>query len=286
MSAILCFFHANCIDGTASAAIIKHKYPDAKLIPINHGDPLLVNVKGKTVFVVDYSFSEEIFKKMKKEAKEVFWYDHHKTAIPIQKALGWGILDLAESGASLTWKQEYPDASIPKVIQYVKDKDIWEWKLPHSREVSAALRETENIHDPSSESWKRWFADFKEVEIPKLIEWGSRALKTQKQRILEGAKRSFEVNFHGHKAMAVNWGLESSEMGEYFYKDLGYEIAIIFYYTGDVWNFSLRSDKIDVSELAKKYGGGGHPGASGFRTATIDWLFKLKLPRNKNNRKK
>jgi nanoRNase/pAp phosphatase (c-di-AMP/oligoRNAs hydrolase) len=65
-------------------------------------------------------------------------------------------------------------------------------------------------------------------------------------------------------------------MGEYIYKDLGYEIAIIFFYTGKHWNFSLRSDRVDVSVLAGQHGGGGHAGAAGFRKESLDWLFSSK----------
>lgn len=275
---ILCFYHANCTDGAAAAAVIHRKYPHADLIAMNHGDPIEVSLKNKKIFVVDFSFPLDVFQKMKSEAKEIFWYDHHKTAIPTQQALGWGVMDLAESGASLTWKMEYPQKEIPQIISYVKDKDIWEWKLPHSREISAAIRDLDQIHDPKSHTWKDLIENLNEDKFKKLVETGEIVLRSQKMRMKEGAEKGFEVDFHGYKTLAVNWSFESSEMGEYIYKDLNYEVALIFYYTGEIWNFSLRSNQVDVSELAKKYGGGGHPGASGFRTDSIEWLLKL----NKN----
>jgi nanoRNase/pAp phosphatase (c-di-AMP/oligoRNAs hydrolase) len=37
-----------------------------------------------------------------------------------------------------------------------------------------------------------------------------------------------------------------------------------FSFDGDEWIISLYSRNIDVSEIAKKYGGGGHKGAAGF----------------------
>lgn len=275
-SNIICFYHANCTDGAAAAAVIHHKYPEAQLIPMNHGEPILIDLKNKKIFVVDFSFPLDVFQKMKSEAKEVYWYDHHKTAIPTQQALGWGVMELSESGASLTWKMEYPDKEIPKMIAYVKDKDIWEWKLPCSREISAAIRDYVEILDPKSSLWKNFIDSFNDEKFEKLVEEGKVAIRGQKARIQEGARKGFEIGFHDYKTLAVNWSSESSEMGEYIYKDMGFEIAVVFYYTGKIWNFSLRSDRIDVSELAKKYGGGGHPGASGFRTNDIEWLLKLK----------
>ncbi len=273
---ILCFYHANCTDGAAAAAVIHRKYPHAHLIPMNHGDPITVDLKNKKIFVVDFSFPLEVFQKMESEAKKVFWYDHHKTAIPTQQALGWGEMDLGESGASLTWKMEYPDKEIPQIISYVKDKDIWEWKLPYSREISAAIRDYEDLLNPKSQIWNDFIDHWSKEKFEKLVVEGEFAMRSQKVRIKEGARKGFELDFHSYKTLAVNWSSESSEMGEYIYKDLNYEIALIFYYTGHIWNFSLRSNRVDVSELAKKYGGGGHPGASGFRTDSIEWLLKLR----------
>jgi oligoribonuclease NrnB/cAMP/cGMP phosphodiesterase (DHH superfamily) len=243
---------------------------------MSYGDPITIPVKGKTVFILDFSFDETTLKKLKQEAKEVFWYDHHKTSFPVHQSLGWGVIDLGESGATLTWKQEYPDRSVPRILQYVKDKDIWEWKLPHSRAINMALREREDIHNPAGPTWKTLIDRLSDEDFQKMVEVGEWALKSQRLRILDGAKKGFELDFHGHRAFAVNWSLESSEMGEYIYKELDYEVAVIFNYTGQNWSFSLRSDRIDVSPLAAKYGGGGHPGASGFRTDSIEWLFELK----------
>lgn len=273
---VLCFFHANCTDGAAAAAIIKHKFPQAKCYPMNHGDRLRAKVKGKNLFIVDFSFDADTLNRFKGEAVDVHWYDHHKTALPAQEMLGWGIVNLDECGASLTWKQEYPDKPLPKILEYVRDKDLYEWKLPNSREISMYLRTLEGITNPTSETWKRLLNPIEEAEWNKMIGEGASALRHQRNTIQQGLKNSFSVDFHGHRTLAVNWSLEASDMGEYIYKELGYEVAVMFYFTGDIWNFSLRSDKVDVSELALKYGGGGHPGASGFRQDNIDWLVKLK----------
>ncbi|MFO1519491.1 MAG: DHHA1 domain-containing protein [bacterium] len=273
---IICFYHGNCVDGAAAAAVIKHKYPEAHCYPLQHGDPIPVSVNGKTLFIVDFSFDEDTLKKLKEEAKEVFWYDHHKTVLPVYESLKWGVIDLNESGATLTWKEEFPGTPTPEILKYVKDKDIWEWKLPHSREINMALREREDIHDPAGETWKKMIAGLSESEFKRLVDLGDAVIKSQQLRIKNGARFGFEVDFHGHRTLAVNWSLESSEMGEHIYKDLDYEIALIFHYTGKHWNFSLRSNKVDVSRLASQHGGGGHAGAAGFRSDSIEWLIQLK----------
>jgi oligoribonuclease NrnB/cAMP/cGMP phosphodiesterase (DHH superfamily) len=273
---IICFYHANCTDGAASAAVIKLKYPKAKLYPLNHGDLIKIGVNDKKVFVVDFSFDASILARMKQKAHSVFWYDHHITSIPIEKDLGWGVINLKESGASLTWKMEFPHRPMPKVIAYVKDKDLYTWKLPYSRAISMEMKNLDGILKPDSKTWKKLLKMNSRQEWNKLKDRGESALKYQRVNILNGIRNGFEVKFHGHNAYAVNYSQEASDVGEYIYKELGYAIAIVFYYTGSVWNFSLRSNRIDVSKLALKHGGGGHPGAAGFRTKSIDWLFRLK----------
>jgi len=274
--AVLCFYHANCTDGAAAAAVIKRKYPQAEFLPMNHGDPITADPSGKKIFIVDFSFPPEVLEKIRSQATEVHWYDHHKTALPIRDKIGWGTLDLSESGASLTWKQEYPGQALPKILAYVKDKDLWEWKLPDSRAVSMDLRNTVGVLNPENDVWKRLIDQLDESTFKKIVERGEYALQAQRLNILSGVKYGFELEFHGHRAFAVNWSLEASDIGEYIYKEMGYPIAVLFYYTGKVWSFSLRSPSVDVSNLAQKYGGGGHPGASGFRQESIDFLLKMK----------
>ena len=45
-----------------------------------------------------------------------------------------------------------------------------------------------------------------------------------------------------------------------------------FSFDGDKWTVSLYSTSVDVSEIAKKYGGGGHKGASGFHCKELPFM--------------
>jgi oligoribonuclease NrnB/cAMP/cGMP phosphodiesterase (DHH superfamily) len=273
---IVCLYHANCTDGSASAAVIKHKYPKARCHPVSHGDSLDVDVTGKKVFIVDFSYPAQMLEALKSKAKEVHWYDHHVTSLPIQKQVGWGVINLQESGASLTWKQEYPDRPLPKILSYVRDKDLYEWKLPDSRAISMTLANQPDIHNPGGALWRKLIDRLSDRQWKQMVKTGERALAEQRVRIVKGTQNGFELEFHGHRAFAVNWSLEASDIGEYVYTEMQYPLVILFYYNGESWTFSLRSPSIDVSKLALEHGGGGHPGAAGFRTEDIGWFLKLK----------
>ena len=78
----------------------------------------------------------------------------------------------------------------------------------------------------------------------------------------------FETIFENHKCFAVNLGNCNSE----YFKSLPegkYDILIPFVYDGNIFIVSMYSKTVDVSEIAKKYNGGGHKGASGFQVKEL-----------------
>ena len=58
--------------------------------------------------------------------------------------------------------------------------------------------------------------------------------------------------------------------------DLGAQVAAGYFRRGDgKWQFSLRSTApFDCSEIAKRFGGGGHPQAAGFTVDRLPWEVK------------
>jgi hypothetical protein len=79
-------------------------------------------------------------------------------------------------------------------------------------------------------------------------------------------KYAFEIEFEGHRTLVVN-GQCSGELGEAI-RLKGYTIGYCYVeaeQNGELMTFvTLYSDQVDVSKIAKKFGGGGHAGAAGF----------------------
>lgn len=274
MTESICLYHAECMDGAAAAAVVRHRYPTTRCIPVKHGDALnldSLHLDGAVVFIVDFSFKPEILRAIQARAATLHWFDHHQTALAIQSAVSFGVLDLNESGASLTWKQLFPNEAIPPVIAYVRDKDIWQWKLADSRAINTGLANLENILDPTDPAWGNLFSK-REIDLQPLKHAGETILAYDRKKMILACKNAFEVDFYGHRALALNWSDEASLIGEYIYRDLGYALAMLFKFDGKGWKFSLRSDKVDVAKLAETYGGGGHPGAAGFKCDDIAWM--------------
>ena len=59
-----------------------------------------------------------------------------------------------------------------------------------------------------------------------------------------------------------------------------YDAVIAYCYNGNLWTMSIYSDAskdFDCAEFAKKFSGGGHKKAAGFRTTEFpDWLKATK----------
>jgi uncharacterized protein len=87
-------------------------------------------------------------------------------------------------------------------------------------------------------------------------------------------KRKF-ICINKERFNPINFGID-------YHKD-GYDGCACFHYDGvrQVWAFSLYNDngKVDCSQIAKQYGGGGHKGASGFILNDINnlELWKKKI---------
>jgi len=83
----------------------------------------------------------------------------------------------------------------------------------------------------------------------------------------------FESNLDGHPIYVCN----ILRCGSYFFDNLidKYDMVACFSFDGKLWIVSLYSNKIDCSEVAKRYGGGGHSGSAGFQCKELP--FKMDM---------
>jgi len=106
----LILFHKNCPDGFCAAYICKMKYPEAELMPLNHGllsealEELFIYATGKDVIMVDYSLrTRELNDRLNASAKSFRILDHHKTAQAVLDGALYATFDMRRSGAGLAW---------------------------------------------------------------------------------------------------------------------------------------------------------------------------------------
>jgi len=259
------YYHGACPDGWCAAFIASKRYPEAKLVPLNHGAEFdFSQVKGKDVLMLDFSLrTRELNDKLNSLAKSFKILDHHKTAQAVLEGASYAIFDMKRSGAGLTWDHlfgsdtnaprlndtHYPPAR-PWMVEYVEDRDLWNWKLRWSKEELTA------------EAWDGLY----DMEAKDAAYKGEGALAHINHYVREAVKQAQVGFFQGYKTAVVNaLYLNCSEIGNELAKT--HDVSLTWFERADgMIQFSLRSEgDVDVSAIAKVFNGGGHLHASGFQ---------------------
>ena len=264
MKSRICIYHKNCADGFGAALAVKSYWDaagvaesDQEFFPAHYGDTP-PDVEGKEVMIVDFSYDRQTLVDMNESAAKLTVIDHHKTAEEALKGLDFCHFDMSQSGAMLTYKHLFPESIAPLLFDYIQDRDLWQWKLPMSKEVSAALQAI----PMRFEDWSPYLVD-NNIEILKMQ--GETILRYQRRIVDKVASGSLPmINFLGHDVPCVNTTTLISEIGNELSKS--HPFAVMYFDVEGKRVYSLRSQEYgeDVSAIAKKFGGGGHACAAGF----------------------
>lgn len=285
-----CFYHSADLDGKCSGAIVKMAFPECEMIGINYGElfPWGKIEPNEVVFMVDFSLQP--FENMERLNKlcTLHWIDHHESAIKEAQLRGFvarGKYSYCQignrAGCELTWISLFNPENIPLVIKLLSCYDTWTWQgVPGAQELQYGLS-AYSIHcHPEDSVWKNLFSPkpLSEKLLRDLIAKGGLILNYIIAKNIEyGDRYAFETRLGGLTFIAMNRGACNSEAFCIAYDPEKHDAMLAFNYTPHAksWTVSLYSDKsyIDVSAIAKKYGGGGHRGAAGFQCKELP--FKL-----------
>lgn len=289
-----CFYHRADFDGICSGAILKYFYPDIKLVSVDHSDGLsafdIINnhsiEENDFVYMVDFSLQPfEEMEKLSKQCKLV-WIDHHVGVIrdcensnnftPYDSVLSSLDKNMKPKNAAcdLVWTY-LSDQSLPYGIYLLSRYDIWDLS-PDGKNTVLEFQYGMRNHIVDVDSYRIWaliFHDDSEF-IHKTIADGKKILNyesIQNKKYINAF--GYAIDFCGYKAYAVNKGLASSLLFNSI-EDTKYDLFIAYVRTKNgKWKFSLYSKTLDVSTIAKQYGGGGHKGAAGFEVDSIPQGF-------------
>lgn len=258
---IVILYHADCPDGFGAAWAAWKKFGSrADYIPVEHHKPPPPGLTRKEIFIVDFSYSLPILKKLANANKKVIIIDHHISA---QKTVEQfpNLFALNHSGAALSWNYFHPKKKTPRLLRYIEDVDLWRFRIPKTREVIAFL----GLHPFDFLLWDRFAKGFeKKKERSAWIQMGEAALRYEMRLVERIVKKAKFVRFLGIKTYAVNSPVLQSDLGHALVKKFP-PLGIVWSEKGGMLRVSLRSDgKLDVSKLAVRFGGGGHKAAAGF----------------------
>lgn len=263
MRPLILYHGPGCADGFC-AAWIAHRYfgDDADYLPVQYGQEP-PDVRDRRVWILDFSYKRPVLEAMGAVAAGLIVLDHHKTAQAELAEVryqcpGFVRFDMNKSGGRLTWEHFYPGKEAPWLVAFTEDRDLWTWKLPSSREVSAALASRPRTF----EEWDRLGA----MPGPgPLADEGAAILRYQAEQVEAQVKHAAEIDLDGHRVLAVNATMLISEITGRLAE--GRPFGASYFIRGDgkrVWSLRSRDGGMDVSEVAKRRGGGGHRNAAGF----------------------
>lgn len=245
-------YHADCFDGFGAAWAVWKKFPNARFLPVKHGQPPPPDLNDRRVLIVDFSYARPILETMAVGTKELLILDHHITAERTLAGFPHAYFDQTKSGSVLSWEWVHRTTA-PWLLQYVQDKDLWTWALSGSREISAALASYPldfNLWDKFSQST--------------LEQEGRAILRYEQELVGKLAAQAVMVSFQGEIVPSVQSAILTSQIGERLSPE--HPFCVIWHDRDGRRYFSMRSraDGTDVGAIAASFGGGGHTHAAGF----------------------
>lgn len=288
--------HAACPDGTAAEWVARQHSPDALYLPGAYALPwcfddstgkscLLRRIgdareafevrSGTELLLVDFCLSRETLEELLTAGVFVTVLDHHKTAQEALEGLVHENLvvmfDMERSGAGIAW-----DVLIggprPRVIDLIEDRDLWRFKRRGTREFYAWLATNglnlENIEHCADSA-----------HLSRAIRIGAELEKMHGACVADFVKLATNITVSCDRGECVVSTRCAQHLPVRFCSDVAGRLAeqseakigLSYYQQGDQLMFSARSRDgapITAEELAKRFGGGGHKHAAGFRTST------------------
>lgn len=289
-------YHKADFDGVFCREIAKRFIPDAILIGWDYGDPEPDVSGADQIYILDLSVDSLM------SHPGLVWIDHHKTAIDKYPGTIPGYRIDGVAACRLTWqwflqqqrkalgmiwllpdKTQFIDCLVlePEAVRLAGQYDIWDKRDPNSELFQHGLRS----EDLTSLVWDILLPPLHASpdqeasaaqKVSQLLEAG-KAIQFSKHRENDSIIRSngFTIQFEGLTFLACNAARYNSQL---FSAGINpdHDGLLGFNWDGTKWKVSLYGvpgkPDVDLSEIAKKYGGGGHKQACGFTTGYLAFL--------------
>lgn len=267
MAKTIVIYHGACSDGFTSAWVVRLALGNDVEFHAGYYQSPPPDITDKIVYIVDFSYKRSIMEDIISKASRVIHIDHHDTAIRDMAGFTSDKFETlyspenTESGAMLTWRYFFPNLPVPTLIKHIDDRDRWQFKIPGTREIQANIFS----YEYTFENWDMLMATNAESLISDGTAIERRSAKDIKELMGVVVRR---MNIGGYNVPVANVPYQyGSDMCHALAKNEPF--SAYYYDKPDSREFGLRSETngINVGEIAKIYGGGGHEHASGFRVS-------------------
>lgn len=273
--------HHNDADGRCAAAIVSRLWDsksDLKFIELDYNMEVPVPSGAddvERIYIVDFSVKPDVMEKLLARGIALRWIDHHKSAQNYPYQYVPGLRDFKDkhlSGCELTWQYLFPDMTMPAAVRLIGDYDTWRLKeAPLSVNFHEGLKLCDT--QPGAPIWSTLLGEGEPYLVTTIADEGSLVIK-YRDRYAQDIRKSYGYTtyFEGYHAYVVNlYKMGSAAAGN----DNLSQYAVVLCYIHDGVRFVVsvysKHPDVDCSNIAVKYGGGGHKGAAGFTCEVLPW---------------
>lgn len=265
------FYHHPCPDGEMAKEVWNLKYPQSKYYKWNHkytnqNYTLLNTFNNENIVFLDICPEQD---KLKDNNKYII-IDHHKNAI--EKLTKADNIDnncsTEYSGCQLCWKYLFNNKEFPIAVHHIGNYDIW------------------NFDDKDTEYFCLGYYnyDYKTLLDISIDEYNN-IINIGKNIVDEYIKKANDCSRHIHtmvetinnkRILFVQLFCDDPKIYKYLIdiikeKYPGYNVLRIVTNKNSPLKYSLRSlDGTTVDDIARHYGGNGHPMAAGYISSAIN----------------
>lgn len=267
-------YHGNCPDGFGGAYAAWKKFGDnADYVPLSRGDTPLPDVVARDLIFVDFVYDKAQMDAIAKDANSLIALDHHAGVQEVTESFPGSIFDNEHSGATIAWNYFHPGVPVPRLLMFVEDDDLFRFSLPDTRAVVSYLAVkpyTFEFWDEVRETLDSEQSDAFLAKLHTYAEYFELLAKLAVDHAKLVSFEGYEVYFattHPFKPMKSLVGnLLAAKHGPF---------SLVVAAHPEGYGVSIRGDgSVDVSEIARKYGGNGHKSSSGFlvpNNAPMPW---------------
>jgi oligoribonuclease NrnB/cAMP/cGMP phosphodiesterase (DHH superfamily) len=264
-------------------------------IGYNYGDPIPDLSEYKKVIMCDISFPKEMMEMLFDKLESNFiWIDHHISAIKAMFTEGersihpLGLQDTKFAACELTWQYFFPNEPMPEIVRLLGRYDCFGHKgtdeeqkvLEFQYGARAFISNYEQAYGYLTGST---VLSTVESTVESIHRYGKGIYKFLCEDAKQSYKNGFEIKLEEPNVFTPEVGSTNTVIRKFIcinkerfnpinfgikYHEDGYDGCACFHMGPDkMFNFSLYNDdgKVDVSAIAKQFGGGGHFSAAGFR---------------------
>jgi len=303
----LCIYHGNCADGFTAAWVVRKALGDVEfhagvyqnpppdvtnrpviLVDFSYKRDVLLEMARSAFGVLLIDHHKSAIEDLKTDNNYIVDFGAYSGPLTWQRFLEnaeqdvmenapyarvYTVFDLNRSGAGMAWDFFVPGEPRPDLINRVEDRDLWRFIYPDTRTIQASVFS----YPYNFDTWDMLFkADLS------ILRTEGEAIERKHHKDIAELVTAFrrEMVIGGHWVPVANLPYTlTSDAGHlmcqpYASPNLQGEVvtppfAACYWDTPEGRVFSLRSIEggLDVSEIAKQYGGGGHKNASGFRVS-------------------